>query len=473
MLSRLKAWFRRNRELPTAKEDSGAIRLSGAEDEKEFLATHPCECGGAWTPGAHTSLTAEGGIWRYSRAVQCSVCGLQNHFTFEAPLPEEETGGQQVEDSPRELHYMFVHRMLPRWFFEGPEEFIHSITQPSGLRRLREIWKNVDDELVAQGDVTIPGDELTVEEVDVNGCEAALVRFPQPMAYTEAYFACLVTLESPEEARFYVLERTEVSSELDDSDGNDAAGQWGMLCEWLEGGRRRNHQTVIAPSAEQFLKQVRQQLQEEAKRREASASPVMVPTWDFADGEEYSDAVLENQPFRLHPCLFAFHLLPRAVFDQSGPISVNVGMEGVSQVIGGLWQRAANACVSTGQSPLPTDQAPSVEVLGSGDDSYFLVRMPEALSPPEPFLIAIPRTSGFARIFLLEYAGLQKPALLASINAEGAHGIHGMSGGVDDAALMNAISAVNGQEQLRSAGNVLTHLIHYAQIAKAAEQFSR
>ncbi|MFE8599379.1 hypothetical protein [Archangium violaceum] len=470
MLAWLKALFLRKRGVSAATEDSSAHRIAGPKDESMFLEGHPCECGGAWEPGAQTTITTERGRWRYTRAVQCSVCGTQSHFTFEAPLPEEEEGGQQAENPPREQHYIFVHKLLPRWFFEEPEDFIHSITQQSGISRLREIWEKVGADVASRDGENIPGDELTVEVAEVNGRKAALLRFPQPTAYTEAYFVCLVAAEPPEEARFYVLERTDVPSTFDPSEGTDVAMHWAVLCEWLEGGRRRNHQTEFIPSAEQLLTEVRRQLQEEARRRKAAAAAVMVPTWDIAGGEEYFDAVMSNEPFRLHPCLFAFHLLPEAAFDVSGSLPVNVGVEGASHVIGELWQRAAHACESLGHSALSPAQSPSVELLEVDDASYFLVRMPEALSPPEPFLVAIPRASDLRRIFLLEYAGFQKQALLASISAEGDHAIHGMSSGVDDSALMSAVSALNEHQQLKSTDSVLTHLMHYAKIAKAAQQ---
>jgi hypothetical protein len=220
-----------------------------------------------------------------------------------------------------------------------------------------------------------------------------------------------------------------------------------VLCEWLDGGRRRNHERTVTPTAETMLAEVDDQLREE-QRRLASGAPRAVASWDVAGkGDPLDLNFAEN--FRLQPCLFAFHLLPTALFGDQALAAGRSASEW-QFMVKRAWAEAARLCAAAGEPELSPAECPEASVRTSGAGPLFVVEMASAFSAPEPLFLAAraeePRT-----IYLLESAGARPDdVFVTSIDNQGQHGILGTLAEVSLSAFLLAF------EGGRARPNVLT-----------------
>jgi hypothetical protein len=236
------------------------IEIKGPSDEEAFLTNICCECAGPWVLGERAVLAHANGVETFRRMVSCEVCGTTTAYTFITPV-----GAYDMKKSERVRarlhHYTFVHRILPQLFFDNPKGFLDVSLGPSGYRRLADLWEEVGEKEAPTA--TIPSAGLKIRGITFDARRGAIIRLPDAKFPPEGHFAALLEPSVGGDApRFFVLEKTQPL-------GSGSVGDQAVLCEWLEGGRRRNHERLILPNEATFVEEVGDQLAEEQRRLNA------------------------------------------------------------------------------------------------------------------------------------------------------------------------------------------------------------
>lgn len=364
---------------------------------------------------------------------------------------------------PRAHHYLFAHRLMNQWFFEDPGSFLGLMVEPHGTRRLVEAWMGVGVQLREQGEQELAPQGLQVSPRSVAGRSAALVQLPPAEVAPEAWFIVLVAPEPDggDAARYFVLERTESAVTA------GAREDVGVLCEWLPGAARRNHSRLIPPIADAVVNAVKEELEEEAKRREAGVRPVLATTWSVAGGENPSSAMLDDTAARYPHCFFAFHLLPDAAFAAGGPWKAILNAAQAQEQAAALWLLAAQMASriqEPGRAGLP---GPTCTLAELGGRAYVLIELPPPLSPPEPYFLAAP-VSGDT-VYLSERVGRSGQPLFTSISQEGQHSVLGALPDAGRETFLAAVEAALGGQAVPGGEHVdlVGHIVHYANIWNA------
>jgi hypothetical protein len=437
------------------------IEVTGPADEEAFLDSVGCECAGPWASGERTVLSGRDRVEIFRRDVRCKVCGTGGTYVFAAPAGAYDVN--EDDEGPRAHHYVFVHQVLPQIFFNDPDGFLHVTLGPSGHRRLADLWRVVGDR--ESPSAIIPASGLEIGDVAFDGRRGALIRFPEPQFSPEGHFAALLERSDGDEPRFFVLEKTRLPSR------SGEAGEQAILCEWLEGGRRRNHDRIMPPDQVRFATEVGDQLAEE-RRRLAGGAPRSAASWDSAGKEDPLDLMFKEN-FRLHPCLFAFHLLPDALL-RDGALPTDAGSSELEALIDRLWREASQLCAAAGERPLPPDDRPCAGFHQLGAGRFIVVEMPSAFSAPEPLYMAARATNADA-IYLVESAGARPDQVfVASIDSGGQHSILGTVDEVNLSSFLEAFSGPDHRPKFSSLStpNTLKQLIAYAAMAKRLEKLA-
>lgn len=109
---------------------------------------------------------------------------------------------QQIRDKPRSHHYAVVHRVLRDSAFMFPATLVDNLIGPKGASYLTFKW-------ALHAGVQMSGDMHDLEDVSPDGieCQAiqmgkdfrgALVKFPQPVGPTEAFYAAIIIPQNAE-----------------------------------------------------------------------------------------------------------------------------------------------------------------------------------------------------------------------------------------------------------------------------------
>ena len=406
-----------------------AIEVKGPPDEEAFLANVFCECAGPWLLGERTVLAQEKGVETFRREVRCQVCGTTTAYVFAAPVG---TYNIEEEEEARPHHYIFVHRILPELFFSDPKGFLDVSLGPSGHRRLADLWEEVGEKETSTA--TMPSSGLKISDIAFEGRRGAIIRFPEAKFAPEGHFAALLEPFEGDAPRFFVLEKTDMTSR------SESAGARAVLCEWLEGGRRRNHNRVISPDEATFVEEVGDQLAEERRRVNAGAARSSA-SWDLAGKEDPLDLMFARN-YRLQPCLFAFHLLPEALLKGSAP-AADADPSEFEALVESLWRKAADLCAAAGEPPLPVGIRPSAGIRKLPSGEFLIVEMPPAFSAPEPLYVAF-KTTNANSIYLVESGGEHPDrVVVTSISSSGPHAILGT---LEEVGLNSFLDALSGPD---------------------------
>jgi hypothetical protein len=382
------------------------------------------------------------------------------------PEREASEAAPAAESSePRAHHYLFAHRLMHEWFFEDPVGFLSTLTGPAGTRRLVEAWMGVGAQLRDQGEQSIPPQGLQVTTGSVSRRTSVLVQLPPTQVAPEAHFVVLVAPEQEggDAARYFVLER------IDDAVPAEAQGEVAVLCEWLPGAARRNHGRLIPPIADAVMDAVKQELEEEAQRREAGVRPVLATTWNAGEGEDPSSALLEDTAARYLHCFFAFHLLPDAVFAAGGSWKAIHSAAQAREQVAALWLLSAQVASRAQDVARTGASGPSCTLAELGGQAHVLIEMPQPLSPPEPFFLAAP-VSGDT-VYFTEKAGRSGRPLFTSISPDGQHAVLGELPDSGRETFLAAVTAVRGGQAVPGTGHVdlVGHMVQYAHIWNALQ----
>ena len=433
------------------------IAVASEADERAYLNAVACECAGAWLTGERTLIDRRADAEIFRRDVQCQICGLPGSFVFTSPAGAYEEDEEVLE--PRDHHYIFVHRILPQLFFGDPEGFLAVFLSSIGTRRLGDLWQSVGENEASDGMISAAG--LDIEPVTIGGRAGALIRLPEALVPPEGYFAALLEPSENDEPRFFLLERTD----LDGPPGE--AEERGVLCEWLEGGRRRNHSRIVPPDAARFVDEIEAEMEHERQRRAGGAR--QIGSWDLA-GKDDVEELMFAEDFRLQPCFFAFHLLPEALLRDRAVVDGATHSE-IAALTDRLWETAGRLCALTGEPPLPTDVRPTSAVRQVHGEPFLVVEMPPAFDAPEPIYLAA-RLTRAARLYLIERSRSQPVhVFVTSIDAEGSHAIIGSN---DDCNLNSFLASLGHEEGIPQPQNLspkgtLAQLVKYSAIAKRIE----
>jgi hypothetical protein len=452
------SFFGRNIDAKTTSPSVEPIGIKGPKDEETFLSNISCECAGPWILGERTIIVEQKGVATFRRDVQCEVCGGCSAFVFAAPAGAYDVA--EENEGPRVHHYSFAHRVLPQLFFDDPKAFLGAFLGPSGNRRLADLWLAVGEDYAPSA--IIPSSDLIVTKISFEGRNGALIRFPEPQTTPEAHFAVLLEPFEHDEARFFILEKTELPSRT--GEGRARA----VLCEWLEGCRRRNHDRVLPPNQSRFENAVNDQLAEERRRLLGGAQP-LAPSWDVVGSQDPND-LLFAENFRLQPCLFAFHLVPKALLHE-GALHPSADLKELEALIDKLWQKASQLCMAAGERPLAPEDQPKTSFHQLGAGRFLVVEMPSAFSAPEPLYLTAKATNA-EFLYLLESAGARPDrAFVASIDSGGQHAILGSAGDVSLSSFLEAFSGPDDRPKVstQSMPSVLGQLTSYVAIAKQVE----
>lgn len=399
---------------------------------------------------------------------------LPTPISLESSAPEE----RHLEAHPasasarvhqrREQHYVFAHRMLHQFVLSGPPELLAFLRSAAAEPWIRSMWDDIGAD--AEDRRTVSAEEVSVSARTLAGRDGCLIRLPEPVATPEAYFvAILPGTESEPEPRYFVLEYTGMENPTDEShDGQ--LGPRAVLCEWLAGGKRRNHNLIVAsPDERSFFQAIATQLNEEERRRQLGARPVDAPTWDMRVDNDPLWTMFSDRAYRLQCCLFAFHLLPMRLAQETNWHPLD-DVDVATRHVLALWKEAADACARA-QLPLLTS-TPSTRLVEVAGRRHVLVEMPEPLSPPEPAFILLPANSG-EPVLLLEIVNARtQEAVLTHISRE-QHGIaHGVKS-IDEHAFLQAayrhLSVLPSEDEVPG-GIILQHLFSYREIYEQIEQ---
>jgi hypothetical protein len=392
-------------------------------------------------------------FWRKDREPDPEIEPPKNQPAPVAPAAEG--------SEPRAHHYLFVHRLMHEWFFEEPEGFLGTLMGPAGTRQLVEAWMGVGAKLAEQGEQALSPQGLHVTTSVVAGRPSALVQLPPAKVAPEAWFVVLVAAEeNGDAARYFVLERT------DDVVPADARGEVAVLCEWLPGAARRNHGRLIPPIADAVMDAVKQELEEEAERRKAGVRPVLATTWNVAEGEDPSSALLDDTAARYLHCFFAFHLLPDAAFATGGTWKAIQSLAQAREQVAAVWLLSAQVAARA-QDVGRAAAGPSCTLEEVGGQPHILIEMPQPLSPPEPFFLAAP-VSGDT-VYLAEKFGRSERPLFTSISQDGQHAVMGLLPDSSRETFLAAVAAARGGQSVPGEESVdlMGHMVHYAHIWNA------
>ena len=138
-------------------------------------------------------------------------------------------------DKPRQTYYAFAHQALPEVFFSDPALLIKTLQENSAVF-LGYIWKKL--ELFADEPSEGLHEQLSVELLQLDGADLALVTLPPPQNRTEAYFVAMLDTDGIRKARYLVLELG-----FDDQEQPNT-----VMGEWTADGTHHNH--GLGPQAE-------------------------------------------------------------------------------------------------------------------------------------------------------------------------------------------------------------------------------
>ncbi len=362
--------------------------------------------------------------------------------------------------SPRKQHYAFAHHVLHRHFFGDPEGLIGFLSTPRGQQGACDVWERLGAiESFSTG--AVDACELKVSPHTFDNRWGVLISMPTPIDVTEAYFIALVGgVWGVDAARYFVLELMSI---------DDSGQAQAVLCEWLEGNRRRNHDKIISPSEVAFCSLIDEQLDEERNRVNAGAQPVVAPTWDMKADPDRRSVISQGGAYRLHLCGFAFGLLAPALAG-GGEWFRSADTLAVQSRVDALWDTAAALWRTKHVGPIAArPQVYRREVAGTLRN---IIRMPPSLSPPEPEFILLPDDTRHLQIYLLELAKYpQRIGILAAITVAGLHGVLEEIDTFDEEAFVSAIEdRIRGQARTdMPRTNIRQHILLYLEISNACQ----
>jgi hypothetical protein len=370
--------------------------------------------------------------------------------------------GTDLDSDPRPHHYAFAHRVLPALFLDDPDDFLSVMLGPSGPSLVAELWSRVGEREAP--DAILPSNGLCAEEISCDGRTGALITLPEARGMAEAHFIVLLGPSVDDEPRFFVLEKTEMESRW------DGGGERAVLCEWLAGRNRRNHERIIPPVRAIFLNEVASQLSEERERQLAGARPGAA-AWNVSTRNLPPEEV-EYEKYRLQPCLFAFHLLPKALLEDH-LLLPDADADAAQKLVDELWARATFYCTMGSEPNLPASECPRASFHQTPAGRYLVIEMASAFHAPEPLYIAA-KAADPGAVFMVESAGIRPDKVfVTSITEDGEHAI--LDGTLDVISLDSFLQAFTGPGERpelphSEASNILKHLTAYAAIYRRAEE---
>lgn len=461
---------------PRSQMSELSYESTAARDE--YLRSVTCECGGSWRVTDRT-FVAEGPV-REHVSVECTLCGLIGQFTFNfdaanaaSELPDSdvtespgdsEPGGEfdDADDYGHYHRYVFAHRVLPELVFEDPEGFL-GVFADDGAERLRRLWDDIGQQ-VSKMDKrrAVSGEELDLHVANIAGRRAALITLPEPLETAEAHFVAVVDGDPAKDDfdwRYLVLERTESEDTTSQPDA--------VLCEWLPGGGRRNHARHCVPDLDRFVETVSKQLVLEDNRREHGAPRIAAPSWRPRT-DEPTNLPFSEDGFRIHHCIFAFKVLPDALFAGLAGDALTAGVNVAA--LDALWERAGSLCSSAGEPVIPVPEL-RADVFAHVGVRWLVVTLPQPFSPPEPHFIAAPVAGGRAEVvYTFERANLDpdSPPLLSRIDRDGSHAVIGMVKDNSVQAFLEAAVSVHAGHRLTPPSDTMAQLIRYSRVYSVA-----
>lgn len=430
-----------------------------ARDEDAVIDEGCGECGGPWKIRARTEV----GDGLVALELECGVCGASTRVSARAS-GEGPTGDD--DDGPRDHHYAFAHQAFPAWFFDNPLLALRLLSGRECRETLEDAWSQIGEQVVANGGQPLPPDGLRTELQTIRGRDVVWVFVPPPLRVPEAYCICLVPPRGGHDARYLVFERTQP-----DEKGGEPEAERAILCEWLEGRRRRPHHRHMDPRSERFDSLIEAVFDREDELSARGQDQDTLPVWDLAAGEDPLEFEWEGEDVALHHCFFAFHLLPEALLSERRlrlPADA-AGRAGFLAELDDLW-RASFAIAQRLGNPARKPGDLEATVFDAGSSSVLLLRLPQPLAAPEPYCVIVPLGSEPERLYLIELSSARdEGAVLTSIDGSSMHSLlrHAPAG-----VPVDAVAKHVGARFAASERSTLAHLTSYARIASLFKQAS-
>jgi hypothetical protein len=156
-------------------------------------------------------------------------------------------------DMPRQQHYLFAHKGLPRIVFSDPARALTLLTGPMGEAFVFDMWQRLGRELPAEDRVGVAG--LGLFSRVEGDATAVVVRMPKAQRVAEAHFVgfrfdkperAFLFFQKPPEVRCYTLE---FSRTLD-------GGERTVLGQWNARGDHLNHGDGPPADLESFFRAI-------------------------------------------------------------------------------------------------------------------------------------------------------------------------------------------------------------------------
>jgi hypothetical protein len=464
-------WFKQKRpESPQRLEQAQpailpALRTaSSIEEENEYVMKEICDCGGSFRPKTRKS-TLDSGQTVDSVEAECNICYQPKQFAFlyQGATVSEECGSRNEtlidtdlsEREPRDHHYLFAHRVLPRAVFSDPRAFLQMISASQSQRVLEDLWHRIGERAEEPVKTERGKPALSISSHSFFGRPSIVIALPTPVATTEAWFIAVVSEDEEinDPWRYFVLENT----------CSKASEPLAVLCEWFEDGSRENHKQTIFPSLENMSVAVERVLDIEGRRRRANMRIDVGRKWLPSEPSTLGDG-FEAGTFRKPLCLFAYERLPELISRDLASFSARVAANSATAFVQQLWVETVG--------PIGDDGLPSVVHELRGEREFAIVKMPEPLASPEPFFLGLSllisdiENTGF-RVYCLEMASedVNSDPFLCSVDDKGTHAIIGTVPLCDSSEFAHLIElSLIGQLPRLNTGNTLMHLVRYAEI---------
>lgn len=151
---------------------------------------------------------------------------------------------------PRKNHYIFAHYSLPLLVFTRTDKAIEEL-ENNRKTFLEYTWMAVSSELSKKGLPVLDYNGLTSYKENINGINMYIVKLPEPIGMTEAYYTIIAVKDNI--PRYFTLELT-AQGFCDNRESPTVFGEWTKNHEHL------NYGCGPIPDKDKFLERVVKQL---------------------------------------------------------------------------------------------------------------------------------------------------------------------------------------------------------------------
>ena len=192
------------------------------------------------------------------------------------------------------------------------------------------------------------------------------------------------------------------------------------------------------------------------------------------------DMLFKQESFRYQHCIFTFHAFPEYVFSNLRPLIGALGRGEHREILESIWKKSGEMARQKGKPGNVPCQYIDAEFVDIVDSTCLLVTLPEPLSPPEAYFIAVVinglRENYDSKIYTLEMNtnDPKRAALFCWIDKDSCHGVVGEIPAADKASFLKILNYhLAGNAVPACQGSSLAHVIQYAKISPQTKNKER